>query len=282
MTEELSGLSWAQRRVREFHEEGRHPVAEIPTVLSPDRVSRRVAWMREEIDEFEEAGSVVDQADAIVDLMYFALGTLVEMGVEGGPLFEIVHRANMRKVTNGSVATRADGKIQKPADWVTPEAEMAAAIVKAASSYELVLAAEDHSWAAIRSMIEPIIGPAGGAHSDMSDFEIIGGPLYTGREDAIDDFLSYSLMSEADLQDHLDFSLAAYPVVVAGYRTGEVYRSDNPMRRFGLVVKRVGDRVLLIDPAPDVLGARSVNIDDLFVGMKSAFDGLHRIGPSGD
>ena len=116
----------------------------------------------------------------------------------------------------------------------------------------------------------------------MSDFEIIGGPLYTGREDAIDDFLSYSLMSEADLQDHLDFSLAAYPVVVAGYRTGEVYRSDNPMRRFGLVVKRVGDRVLLIDPAPDVLGARSVNIDDLFVGMKSAFDGLHRIGSSGD
>lgn len=282
MAEELNGLSWAQQRVRDFHEKGRHPVAALPTVLASDRVGRRVAWMREEIDEFEQANTVVDQADAIVDLMYFALGTLVEMGVEGEPLFEIVHRANMRKVSGGSVSTRADGKIQKPADWVTPEVEMAAAIVMATSKYNLEVGAQDGSWAAISSMIEPLIGAADRPTSAASDFEIVGGPLDTGRDNAADDFLSYTLMSEADFQNYIDFSLTVYPVVVAGFRTGEVYRTDDPLRRYGIVAKRVGNRVLLIDPSPDVLGARSVNIDDLFVGIKSAFDGLHRIGPNGD
>ena len=133
------GLAWAQDRVRDFHTRGHHPVADVPTLLAPDRVTRRVAWVREEVDEFEEAGSVVDQADAIIDLMYFALGTLVEMGVDGEHLFNIVHRANMRKVDNGAVATREDGKIQKPSDWVTPEAEMASAIVKAYTQLDFVV-----------------------------------------------------------------------------------------------------------------------------------------------
>ena len=54
--------------------------------------------MREEVDEFVESTNVVDQADAMIDLIYFALGTLVEMGVRPAPLFDIVHNANMQKL----------------------------------------------------------------------------------------------------------------------------------------------------------------------------------------
>ena len=241
-------------------------------MLPADRVEPRVAWMREEIEEFESAGSVVDQADAVIDLMYFALGTLVEMGVDGEALFDIVHRANMKKVSE-SVSVRADGKIQKPADWVTPESEMAASIVETNSPFKLVVANEDGSWVAIEAM-----AGLGSERSPLADSELFGGALPLNG-DLVDDFVSWSLMSEADFQDYVDQALAVYPVVAVGFRVGQVYRSRDTATRFGLVVRRTGNRVLLIDPGPDAAGARSVNIDDLYVGTKSAFDGLHRIGP---
>lgn len=258
--------------MRDFHVRGNHPVAEIPTLLPANRVEPRVAWMREEIEEFESAGSVVDQADAIIDLMYFALGTLVEMGVDAEALFDIVHRANMKKVSE-SVTVRADGKIQKPADWVTPESEMAASIVETNSPFKLVVADEGESWAAIEAMA--------GLHSEgenSTDSSLFGAALPV-EGDLTDDFVSWSLMSEADFQDYVDQALAVYPVVVVGFRVGQVYRSQDTATRFALIVRRTGNRVLLVDPGPDSAGARSVNIDDLYVGAKSAFDGLHRVGP---
>ena len=85
-------------QVAEFHRAFGHPVKERPTFLPPPRSDARVAWMREEVDEFVESTNVVDQADAMIDLIYFALGTLVEMGVRPAPLFDIVHNANMQKL----------------------------------------------------------------------------------------------------------------------------------------------------------------------------------------
>jgi len=62
-------------QVAEFHRRFGHPVAERPRLLKSPRADGRVAWMREEIDEFVAAADVVDQADAMIDLIYFALGT---------------------------------------------------------------------------------------------------------------------------------------------------------------------------------------------------------------
>lgn len=45
------------------------------------------------INEFLEASEkqdIVEQADATIDTIYFALGTLVEMGIEPDELFYIV------------------------------------------------------------------------------------------------------------------------------------------------------------------------------------------------
>ena len=72
-------------QVADFHRAFGHPVKERPAFLPSPRSDGRVAWMREEVDEFVEATDVVDQADAMIDLIYFALGTLVEMGVRPGP-----------------------------------------------------------------------------------------------------------------------------------------------------------------------------------------------------
>ena len=71
--------------------------------------------------EFLAARSVPDQADAMIDLIYFAVGTLVEMGVRPETLFDIVHAANMTKLwPDGKPRFREDGKTVKPPAWVDP------------------------------------------------------------------------------------------------------------------------------------------------------------------
>jgi predicted HAD superfamily Cof-like phosphohydrolase len=107
--------------VREFHIAFGHPVGDAPTALGPDRVLKRARWMREELDEFCDAERLDEQADAMIDLIYFALGTLVEMGVRPKTLFEIVHDANMAKMSADGVPHYAeDGKTIKPQGWRDP------------------------------------------------------------------------------------------------------------------------------------------------------------------
>ena len=91
-------------------------------MLPEERVQKRYNWMLEELEELRKANSIHDQADAIIDLMYFALGTMVEMGVRPERLFEIVHEANMSKIwPDGKVHYAADGKVIKHPSWRPPE-----------------------------------------------------------------------------------------------------------------------------------------------------------------
>src|SRR5438874_13502113 len=83
-------------QVAEFHRTFGHPVKERPAFLPSPRSDARVAWMREEVDEFVESSNVVDQADAMIDLIYFALVTLVGMCVRPSRLFEIVRNAHLQ------------------------------------------------------------------------------------------------------------------------------------------------------------------------------------------
>lgn len=112
----------AYELVREFHRAFNLPLREAPGLLSQERAQRRCAWMREEIEEFLEAQDVSDQADAMIDLIYFALGTMVEMGVKPQELFEIVHRANMDKLfPDGKPHYNAYSKVIKPDTWRDPK-----------------------------------------------------------------------------------------------------------------------------------------------------------------
>lgn len=119
-------------QVRKMHEVFGYPTKKTPTQMEIERAQCRYNWMIEECNEFitaVEEKDIVEQADAMIDLIYFALGTLVEMGIEPDNLFSIVQDANMSKVwPDGKVHNRADGKTIKPPTWEDPHGKLAAEI----------------------------------------------------------------------------------------------------------------------------------------------------------
>lgn len=108
--------------VREFHEKFGHPVPAEPGMIDRKRSLSRAKWMNEEVAEFLVAEDIYEQADAMIDVIYFALGTLVEMGLEPDELFAIVQRANMAKLFPDGKPhyNPKDGKVIKPEGWEDP------------------------------------------------------------------------------------------------------------------------------------------------------------------
>ena len=115
-----------QQQVAEFHRKFGQPVG--GTLWTDEvRLSNRQSWLEEEVGETYAAhmkGSLPDFVDGLIDTIYIALGTLVELGVDAQVLFDEVHRANMRKVQAGP-----GEKIKKPVGWVGPD--MLAALARA-------------------------------------------------------------------------------------------------------------------------------------------------------
>lgn len=112
----------AYELVKSFQKMAEQPIGELPQFLSRQRCDIRCKWMREEIEEFENSNTVYEQADAIMDLLYYALGALVEMGVKPDKLFMLVHEYNVKKI----IGKRRDddGKIMKPCGWQHPDKEI--------------------------------------------------------------------------------------------------------------------------------------------------------------
>lgn len=113
------------RLVREFHKTFDHPVSETPKPIGKGRGLARCGWLREEVEEFEAAcitDDLVDQVDAVMDIMYLSIGALVEMGVAPEEVFNEVHKANMgKRFPDGKVHKMTSGKTAKPEGWKPPE-----------------------------------------------------------------------------------------------------------------------------------------------------------------
>lgn len=125
-------------KVREFQEKFNHPVSNRPKFMDKERAMKRYHWMLEEINEFIEADEIVEQADAMIDVMYFALGTLVEMGIKPDELFDIVHKANMSKLwPDGKPHYNEEGKTIKPSTWIDPYAMLEECINKMKNNGDL-------------------------------------------------------------------------------------------------------------------------------------------------
>lgn len=107
-----------QKDVREFHKKYAHPIGRSPRYMDWERLRVRIDWMNEELTELAEASDLTGQVDALVDLIYFALGAAVEMGVDLEPVWKLVQKANMAKEGG---KRREDGKVQKHEDWEGPE-----------------------------------------------------------------------------------------------------------------------------------------------------------------
>lgn len=91
-----------------------------PTLLKGSHKSEQLVKLREEIQELEEAENIIDQADALVDLIYFALGTLHQMGVDSQRVWDEVQRANMSK-KKGVTKRGTENDAYKPEEWKAPD-----------------------------------------------------------------------------------------------------------------------------------------------------------------
>jgi len=98
-----------------------------PQRLDADKRAWLIAALKEEIQEFEESTSLVDDADALIDLCYFAIGGLYRSGLEVSQIrriFNVIHEANMSKkpgIKKGREGFDGVTDATKPDDWVAPE-----------------------------------------------------------------------------------------------------------------------------------------------------------------
>jgi len=114
------------RQVGEFTNACHDNIPQTPVLMSKEAVQFIRKMVNDELDELEVATTKVDQADALVDAIYYICDCAVRHGMNLDPLFEIVHNANMKKVVNGKVIRRPDGKILKPEGWEKPEPKLEA------------------------------------------------------------------------------------------------------------------------------------------------------------
>jgi len=121
---EPKGLDLTFEEIKKFHKAFDHPISESPTLIEWDRAKARYDWIMEEAEEFMDAiydKDIVESADALLDCIYFCVGTLVEMGIRPQKLFEIIQNANMTKLfPDGKPHYRDDGKVIKPDNWIDP------------------------------------------------------------------------------------------------------------------------------------------------------------------
>ena len=96
---------------------------DTPQLLVEHRFQFAKKFLQEELHEFEVAqkdGDLPESVDALIDLIYVALGRLVEMGVPPGPVFDEVHQKNMLKY-KGETKRGHKTDAAKPADWTPPD-----------------------------------------------------------------------------------------------------------------------------------------------------------------
>jgi predicted HAD superfamily Cof-like phosphohydrolase len=132
--------------VRDFHQKFELLCFDNPARLTKRKLVERIEFMQEELNEFIEGCGLVTmensdspgipvlsyeddgeqdlakQADALVDLVYVALGTASMMGLPWDWLWDDVQRANMAKV-RGMTKRGHAVDVTKPPGWQGPQTE---------------------------------------------------------------------------------------------------------------------------------------------------------------
>lgn len=108
------------------------------TVSEPDeketQQQKAEALMQEAFQSYDKNGDpfssepivqAAQQADAMVDWIYYTLNVAGAHRIDLDPVFQLVHEANMQKIDSatGIVRRNEDGKIQKPPGWTPPDIE---------------------------------------------------------------------------------------------------------------------------------------------------------------
>ena len=82
----------------------------------------------EEVSELHQAivaDDLVEQLDALVDILVVTIGAIHSAGFDGEGAWKEVMRTNFAKIDKdtGKVRKREDGKVLKPIGWTPPELE---------------------------------------------------------------------------------------------------------------------------------------------------------------
>lgn len=107
-----------QEQVEAFHRKFDHVIGTSPQISRPNLRVKLIRSEAKETCDAIEAGDLVEAIDGICDLLYVAIGTAVEFGIDLEPFFDEVHRSNMAKDGGGK---DADGKSLKPPGWTPPD-----------------------------------------------------------------------------------------------------------------------------------------------------------------
>lgn len=120
--------------VIEFHKKFLIDYNGPPRLLPPELLKARRQRTEEEEEEYAQAiqdDDIVGQVDALIDGIYFKLGTLRLMGVDADECFARVHGANMLKMratekNPGKHKSMPDGDVLfcdvvKPPGWTHPD-----------------------------------------------------------------------------------------------------------------------------------------------------------------
>lgn len=132
-------------KVRDFMRAMQQEVPDVPKIPDNQVLQLRINLIEEEVaellnvlytmrnrynkmDHATKLQALVALADAVADSNYVINGTAAACGLDGEAVFNIVHAANLSKLT-GSV--RDDGKRMKPPGWIPPEPQITNLITNA-------------------------------------------------------------------------------------------------------------------------------------------------------
>lgn len=85
-----------------------------------------VKLINEEVEELRQAvlaGDLIEQLDALIDIMVVTVGAVQSLGADGEGAWKEVMSTNFAKIDSltGRVRKREDGKVLKPVGWRSPE-----------------------------------------------------------------------------------------------------------------------------------------------------------------
>lgn len=78
--------------------------------------------IKEEFDELCASDNIVDDLDALIDILVVTIGAIHSLGADGEGAWKEVMRTNFAKIdpVTGKVRKREDGKVLKPDGWQPP------------------------------------------------------------------------------------------------------------------------------------------------------------------
>ena len=94
--------------------------------FNEDQYKLYINLIEEEFKELKDAiaaGDVVEQLDALEDILVVTIGAIHSAGMDGEGGWKEVMKTNFAKIDKetGKVRKREDGKVLKPVGWTPPE-----------------------------------------------------------------------------------------------------------------------------------------------------------------